>query len=291
MTQILTGVFVLIASPTDAVDERVAVADALGEWTAGSGRRQGVALIPWRWERNAVPILGGRPQEVINSQSVDRADVVVAFFDSRLGTSTGVDVSGTAEEIRRAHAQGKPVHVFFSNEPLPRDVDPRQLVKLRDFKNKLAKTGLLGQYDSPDHLAKQVVQALEHDIEMQAWAGSPAGPAPTAAGADLTWWHVQNKEPIGLDRRGKMQYRTTENRLYVRNEGTPATDLTFDVDGIDDLPFRLDGPRDPIDLPKNSERSWSLLPFRRGAVRVTARWSEGATRRSGEWTVTVPGHR
>jgi hypothetical protein len=36
---------------------------------------------------------------------------VVAFFDSRLGTATGVDVSGTAEEISQAEQDGKPVHI------------------------------------------------------------------------------------------------------------------------------------------------------------------------------------
>lgn len=76
------------------------------------------------WERQAVPEVGGRPQALINSQAVDRADVVVAFFDSRLGSHTGVDVSGTAEEIHRATDLGKPVHVYFSNERLPRDTDP-----------------------------------------------------------------------------------------------------------------------------------------------------------------------
>jgi hypothetical protein len=63
--------------------------------------------------------VGNRPQAIINAQAVDRADIVVAFFDSRLGTSTGVDVSGTAEEINRAVDMGKPVHVYFSDEPLP----------------------------------------------------------------------------------------------------------------------------------------------------------------------------
>ncbi|NKW46029.1 hypothetical protein GS979_06305 [Rhodococcus hoagii] len=123
MTQQMTGVLVVIASPGDTSEERAAVRDQINDWNINNGRRASVAFLPWLYERSAVPSLGGRAQSVINSQAVDRSDIVVAFFDSRLGTSTGVDVSGTAEEIRRAHKLGKPVHVYFSNEPIPRDAD------------------------------------------------------------------------------------------------------------------------------------------------------------------------
>jgi nucleoside 2-deoxyribosyltransferase len=73
-------------------------------------------------------MLGGHAQSIINAQAVSRADVVVAFFDARLGTETPEEVSGTAEEISRAHRDGKPVHAYFSNEAVQRgSVDPEQL--------------------------------------------------------------------------------------------------------------------------------------------------------------------
>lgn len=123
MPQLTNGVLVLIASPGDAVEERAAVREALVDWNITRGRRERVALLPWLFERHAVAKVGDRPQAIINAQAVDKADVVVAFFDSRLGTATEVDVSGTAEEINRAADLGKSVHVYFSEEPLPRDVD------------------------------------------------------------------------------------------------------------------------------------------------------------------------
>lgn len=83
--------------------------------------------MPWLYEQHSVPLLGGHPQSVINAQAVDRADVVVAFFDSRLGTATPEAVSGTAEKIKRAHAEAKPVHIYFSTEDIPRSADPDQL--------------------------------------------------------------------------------------------------------------------------------------------------------------------
>lgn len=61
MRQQMTGVLVLIASPGDTVDERIAVSEALADWNVVRGRRQGAALLGWRYEKHAVARLGGRP--------------------------------------------------------------------------------------------------------------------------------------------------------------------------------------------------------------------------------------
>lgn len=170
MPEALTGVVIVVASPGDAGEERALLRDALVDWNISQGRRQGVALLPWLWDRHSGPQLGGRPQAIINRQAVDRSDVVVAVFDSRLGTATGVDVSGTAEEINRAADLGKPVHVYFSNEPLPRDVDPKQLAALSKFQKELSEKGLLGEYSDPQDLVGQVLRAVQYDVDEHGWA-------------------------------------------------------------------------------------------------------------------------
>lgn len=121
-------------------------------------------LAPWRWETHAVPELGGSAQSVINSQAVDSCDVVLAIFDSKLGTATEAAVSGTAEEIERAHAAGKPVHVWFSDEPLPRGIQGSEVDRLNDFKKQMEAAGLLGAYSSPEDLGYQVRNAIEYDL-------------------------------------------------------------------------------------------------------------------------------
>lgn len=156
---------VLIASPGDTAEEREAVQRALHGWNTARARREEVVLLPLLWETGAVPRLGGSGQSVINDQLVDRADIVLALFDSRLGIATADAVSGTAEEIERAHAAGKPVHVWFSEEPIPRGADLDQLRALEGFKETLTPLGLLGTYSSPDDLAYRVRQAIESDLE------------------------------------------------------------------------------------------------------------------------------
>lgn len=276
---------VLIASPGDAADERAAVRDGLNDWNISRGRSAGIVMLPWLWERHVVPQLGGRPQSLINAQAVDRSDIVVAFFDGRLGTATGVDVSGTAEEISRAADAGKPVHVYFSMEDLPRDVDPVQLIALREFKTGLAKRGLLGSYADPRDLTDQVLRAIELDLETNNWSRSSVGTGPPHR-ADLEWEHRGSPPGVGS--------RNAIGQLLVRNIGTvPAEDLAFSVEPVGDTSFAFPSPpREPQTLQPKSELSWPLratphLSANGRTIAINATWREGATVKSETRTITL----
>lgn len=293
MVQSMTGILVLIASPGDASEERAAVRDALNDWNINRGRREKVALLPWLWERHAVPKMGERGQSIINSQAVEKADLVVAFFDSRLGTHTGVDVSGTAEEIRKAIDSGKPVHVYFSDEAIPRDADLGQLQALNNFKDELEKEGLLGSYGDPQDLAGQVLRAIESDIAEEAWGSEQPPVAAAATGAVLRWQHMHESEPYS-DARGRLKTRSRRNDLEVTNSGdSPAEDLTFTVEPIGDTQFAFpDAPTEPVTLQPDSSMSWLLIPTpHMGAtgntVRVTAQWKESGQPKEREWSITL----
>ncbi|WP_243621724.1 DUF4062 domain-containing protein [Rhodococcus sp. ARC_M6] len=284
----MTGVLVVIASPGDTSEERAAVRDQINDWNINNGRRAGIALLPWLYERSAVPSLGGRPQSIINAQAVDRSDVVIAFFDSRLGTATGVDVSGTAEEIRRAHQLGKRVHVYFSNEPIPRDADLDQQVALRAFHDELEAEGLLGDYDDPADLAGQVIRALEHDIDEAGWSEGPTNRPAKASGAKLKWNHDHRKEQQGLDKNGKMKYRTISNRLAVTNSGdVAAEDLTFEVTGLEDTELHVIPPSEPVTIEADSSRSWVAIPLSSGSIQIDASWTETGDPKTQRWTITI----
>ncbi|MGC4942451.1 DUF4062 domain-containing protein [Kribbella sp. DT2] len=289
MPEPVNSVLVVVASPGDAAEERAAVRESLNDWSIKHGRRQGVVLMPWLYERHAVPAMGGRPQALINAQAVDQADIVVAFFDSRLGSSTGVDVSGTAEEIRRAVGAGKPVHVYFSTEPLPREADLDQLAALRAFKGELQQAGLLGEYSDPADLAGQIEYAVQHDITEHGWAGQLA--STSRVGAQLRWSHRQERELTGTDRNGKAKYRTRVNDLIVVNESSVAAeDLTFTVKSLagEEGLFHFDGPDGPVTVHPRSEMQWLLIPIQgAGTVKIDGRWTEGGIPCVGEWTVAT----
>jgi hypothetical protein len=151
---------VLIASPGDVVSERTVINEVVEDWNAAHAKDSGRMLQTRRWELDARPELGDRPQAIINKQFVDDADILVAVFSARLGSPTGVSPSGTVEEIERLRSVGKPVLVYFSTAPLPRDHDPAQLRLLSEYKRELSEKGLFCQFGSDDELRRMASRHL-----------------------------------------------------------------------------------------------------------------------------------
>jgi len=166
---------VLIASPGDTAAARDVVEQAILSWNRDRSHADRVVLLPVRWEADAVPEMGSDGQSVINRQLVDRADIVVALFHSRLGAPTERAESGTAEEIDRAVARGIPVHVYFAEMPYPYGVDPDELKRLHAFRTAIQERGLLGRYGSSEDLTAKVRTVLEHDIALLVTAPSATG--------------------------------------------------------------------------------------------------------------------
>jgi hypothetical protein len=156
---------VLIASPGDAAPARDAIERSIHEWNAHRSDQEGTILRPLRWEIGGVPLLGqGDGQSVINSQLVDRADVVFAVFYHRLGSATPRNISGTVEEIDRSISRGKPVHLYFSENPVPYANDPAQFEALLEFRKSIESMGLVGTFRSTSALRTQVSRALDRDV-------------------------------------------------------------------------------------------------------------------------------
>lgn len=206
---------VLIASPGDTASARDAVEATIMSWNRDRSAVQRVMLRALRWETDAVPGMGGDGQQEINHQLVDEADVVVALFHSRLGLPTARSVSGTAEEIERAIERGIPVHIYFSEMPLPHDVDPIGLSELNAFKTALQARGLLGSFASLEELCSRLRTALERDVpELEAgWRGAAEGKH-----AVMRARYEYDREPEVLAS-GQIMLRTVRERLLLENIG------------------------------------------------------------------------
>lgn len=217
MASIATKLKVMIASPSDVTEDRDAVERSIHDWNISHSDRRGFVLVPWRWETSAVPKLGATAQEVINSQGVDQADIIIAIFGSRLGTETASFDSGTVEEIERALLQDKPVHLYFSSAPLPRNVDTRQLDALRQFKESMLSRGLLGEYATLTQLNLEIWKAIEHDIDEM---GAPASSLQSAQQrfVELLVNPKSERETRGFDKSGKAQI-STRHWLEITNQG------------------------------------------------------------------------
>lgn len=103
---------VLIASPSDVPEERQAIASALHDWNSLHGEEQSKLLLPVMCETHSAPAMGDRPQAIINEKVVKSCDMLIGAFWTRLGSPTGVEESGTVEEIKWFLGQKEPVMLY-----------------------------------------------------------------------------------------------------------------------------------------------------------------------------------
>ena len=232
---------------------------SLHSWNSRRGEAEGVILLPRHWKSDAVPLVDPNgAQSVINSQLVDDSDIVIAVFDSRLGQATQGAVSGTAYEIERTSAAGKPVHVYFSDEPISRSADPEELLRLKEFRKEMEAKSLLGLYADPTDLGHQVREAIEHDLT-KLDLGVDA--LPVAAPAE----HAMPR----------VSYDEIDKRLVVNNLSTSvrADQLTLE---IPDGAYRIDYDNEPINLLPMDSAHWPALTFFQSPrkINVNVKWTE-----------------
>jgi len=153
---------VMIASPGDVASERNIIREMLYEWNAVHSRSRKIVLLPVGWESHSSPEMGKRPQEIIDNQILDKCDLLVGVFWTRIGTSTGKYISGTVEEIEKHIDAGKPTMLYFSEQPARLDsVDSEQYEKLKEFKASCKNRGLYETYDSHSEFKEKFYHHLQ----------------------------------------------------------------------------------------------------------------------------------
>jgi hypothetical protein len=110
-------------------------------------RRQVYCFDATLWERDSTPLQGDRPQGLINKQVLEKADVLVAIFWTRIGSPTGVAPGGTVEELWEHIAAQKPTLIYFSNvRPNLTKLDTKQWEALKVFREEIRSKGLQHSY-------------------------------------------------------------------------------------------------------------------------------------------------
>ena len=163
---------VLIASPSDISTERHLAREAVHEWHSIHAKDRKTILIPRMWEHDSAPEVGVRPQEIINRQLLQDADLLIAVFWTRIGSPTGKSASGTVEEIEEHIKTGKTAMLYFSSTPVvPDELDPVQYEELKKCKIWARQQSLYHDYSSPEafgqtvrrHLAQQIIEKFQPD--------------------------------------------------------------------------------------------------------------------------------
>lgn len=278
-----TVLSVMIASPGDVAEAREATYRALNAWNDANAWNRGIVLLPLRWETSAVPETGDHPQDIINHQLVERADIVIALFGARIGAETPNALSGTLEEIEGAARAGKPVHVYFSDAPLPNDVDIDQLAALRAFKKEFQTRGLFGSFANPDDLRMKIWQVIEADVsklDVQSSIALVVTDDPVVIRVQL-----QSDSSIRTDARG----RTSSRKNYwleVSNESraSDAEELTLTTDSARILQTWQPAPR-TLHAAQSRRYAFFYTGGEDPDPKVTARWVEDGEEKSKTFSI------
>lgn len=280
---------VLIASPSDTKEARDEVEKSLHSWNSSRAVREQIVLLPRRWESDSVPRMGeGDGQEVINRQLVDDSDIAVVIFNAKLGKATARDISGTAEELQRAIDQGKHVHVYFSDAPVPREA-LKSAEEVEAFKRNLESQGLYGTYSNAADLGFQVRNAVEADLQLMNLA-APTG-RNVRAGADPVAEYKFSREQES-DSRGRIRHRNRNTRIEVTNHGDVAAEdftLTLTPIGEGDLPIMEDPHKVKPTIAGRGHFSYSVIPYAGSAdaLRAEMVWEENGESKTKTHTVSL----
>lgn len=153
---------VMIASPGDVASERAIIRDVVYEWNAVHSQARSIVLLPVGWETHSTPEMGESAQSIINDQVLDRCDLLVGVFWTRIGTPTTEYASGTVEEIERHMDSGKPTMLYFSSQPVVLDtVEEEQIKQLKAFKSSCQSRGLYESYDDLSSFKEKFYRQLQ----------------------------------------------------------------------------------------------------------------------------------
>lgn len=270
---------VLIASPSDMPEERRIATDAINEWNTVNSATEHVVLLPIKWETNAVPTAGKRPQAAINEQLVAHCDMLVGMFWTKLGAPTGVAESGTVEEVNQIVAAGKPAMLFFSSRPIdPNKIDLKQHAKLRRFKASTYQAALSGTFASLDELRAVLARTLTQQVRSMAGV-QHRGTKRVEEAAALTELLIKHKQH-GISREGFEEFRKQvlggrpRTRSKTQNQDPPPPGEVGPNGGrIDYMPNgdKVEWVKDEDDDGKPTE--WPLL-LRRGDAEILANYQE-----------------
>ena len=143
----------MIGCPSDIKKEVCIAKQVIIEWSCTNAELHNMAILPLHWSTDSYPVIGQHPQKELNHQIVDKSDMLICIFGAKIGTPTDTAESGSIEEIEEHIKAGKPVMVFFRRNIDVSSVNPDELKRLNDFKQKSRTTCMWAEYQDESDFA------------------------------------------------------------------------------------------------------------------------------------------
>jgi CheY-like chemotaxis protein len=145
MPKSVTEYTLIISCPSDVNAYLQYIESAVVSFNNGFGNQNDIILRTLHWSKNAYSSVqkDSSAQKEINRQMVENSDMLVGVFWGRFGSPTESYGSGSEEEIEIMITLKKPVLLYFLDKPIaPSKIDPEQLSKVNQFKEKHKSDGL-----------------------------------------------------------------------------------------------------------------------------------------------------
>lgn len=153
---------IMIGSPSDIKEEISIVREVLNNWNNLYSEKNRMMLLPIHWSISSYPAMGKHPQKLLNEQLVEKSDLMICIFGTRLGSPTDREISGTVEEIKEHRKAGKDVMVFFKNSVDDiSSVDLQQLQKIKDFKESIKSDVLWCEFSDKEDFERKISEKLQ----------------------------------------------------------------------------------------------------------------------------------
>lgn len=149
---------VLLSRPGDANHYAEIAANVIEAINRQHSRSTGVHFHLLDWAKDSYADSGAEPQQLLNRQIVDDADIVLAIFNERMGTPTQKFDSGTEEEIMLALEENKTVQAYFWQPPqgfIPADAS--QFERLESFKSRISGKLIYATFSDETELREKVM--------------------------------------------------------------------------------------------------------------------------------------
>ena len=159
---------VMIVSPSDVQEEREIAKKVLYRWNEINSRYHNIVFSVLGYDINAHADSGQHPQESLNHQLLEQADLIIAIFWTKLGSPTTEYSSGSVEEISRHIQNGKKALIYFSKKKVDLEkVDSEQYKKLQDYKRSIQGNTFYKEVPTEDEfekLLKDEIQLIANEL-------------------------------------------------------------------------------------------------------------------------------
>ena len=152
---------IMIGCPGDVAKEVQIAQYVINRWTNLHAEQNGIVLLPIHWKTNSYPEQGAHPQTILNKQLVNKSDMLIGIFGSRIGSPTDNAKSGTISEIEEHIKSGKPVMLFFRKINDTSHTSPTDFADLEAFKGEMKSRGLYHEFNTTNDFEKTITDALE----------------------------------------------------------------------------------------------------------------------------------